>query len=387
MQRRSARLLLAATACAGAAVMAEIWAISEYANNRPDPPRPEEIRLPADLLASDPILGQRFRPNAGKFFASSHGEFAVNYQINEHGLRDAGTIFPGDRPPHVLVLGDAFVEGWGVMREATFIAEIQRQLRRRNGISQYTRLFNAGMSGYGAAQSYLQGQRLLQTIGADLIVLVYTSLMPVADHRFLQHATVDDHGIATGAGSYRFEPEGANARSDNWLMRSRLYRLAQTQLEARRARAALVPADPAHDLFAAARDAHPTFNALHQRSLEHVAALAALATEHDVEFMLVHVPLPHQVAADEWPAGRHGYAFGPGRYPAPEIALVEKFCGQHDLHCIMSAERLHEVAERNAAPVYFRHDYTLTAVGHRALANQLLDPIYEIMLKVPTTRY
>ena len=60
----------------------------------------------------------------------------------------------------------------------------------------YTRLFNAGMTGYGAAQSYLLGQRLLETIETDLIVFVYTSLMPAADHHFLKTAEVDEHGIA-----------------------------------------------------------------------------------------------------------------------------------------------------------------------------------------------
>ena len=146
-----------------------------------------------------PTLGHHFRPNAESFFVSPHGEFKVNYQINEFGLRDSGMISTFGRAPVMIALGDAFVEGWGIMPEATFTRELQRQFRQLDGADQFTRILNAGMTGYGAAQSYLLGQRLLDKLEADVLFFVYTRVMSVADHRFLANAEVDANGIAIRA--------------------------------------------------------------------------------------------------------------------------------------------------------------------------------------------
>ena len=78
----------------------------------PVPVQPNVIKIPADLVEADPTLGYHFRPNAARFFSSENDEFSVNYQINEIGLRDSGMISAIEGSPRVLVLGDAFVEGW-----------------------------------------------------------------------------------------------------------------------------------------------------------------------------------------------------------------------------------------------------------------------------------
>ena len=83
-----------------------------------------------------------------------------------------------------------------------------------------------------------------------------------------------------------------------------MWRMAAAAYEGWQARAAVVPGDPARDLFAAARERNPDSLALYRTSLRYVAALAKLAHRHDAKFILLHVPLPHQVSADEWREGR-----------------------------------------------------------------------------------
>ena len=92
----------------------------------PAPIRPNEVELPAELVEPDLVLGRRFRANASKLIESAHGEFVALYQINDIHLRGYGLIDPGSRPPYVIVLGDSFVEGWGVMSDSTFVKEIER---------------------------------------------------------------------------------------------------------------------------------------------------------------------------------------------------------------------------------------------------------------------
>ena len=185
------------TVLGGSLIVAELWVAARYADSPAILGTPK-VHLSNVLTQNDPVLGTHFRPNSESFFASPYGEFSVNYQINEIGLRDSGMISAGDRPPLVIFLGEAFVEGRGLMPEVTFIRVLQRTLRVLDDISIFTRLLNAGMPGYGAAQSYLLGQRLLNNIGADAIVFVYSSLMPTVDHDYLARVQLNEDGIAMG---------------------------------------------------------------------------------------------------------------------------------------------------------------------------------------------
>ena len=182
-----------------ALLMAEMWARWTYGTALPVPIRPNEVELPAELVEPDLVLGRRFRANASKLIESAHGEFLALYQINDIHLRGYGLIDPGSRPPYVIVLGDSFAEGWGLMSDSIFIKEIEQRLRKMEDMHYRTRLFNADMTDYGAAQSYLLGRRLLESLDPDVVVFVYTNLMPVADHRFLAGAEIDAEGLAIRA--------------------------------------------------------------------------------------------------------------------------------------------------------------------------------------------
>ena len=88
-----------------------------------------------------------------------------------------------------------------------------------------TRLFNAGMTGYGAAQSYLLGRQLLESLDPDVVVFVYTNLMPVADHRFLASAEIDAEGLALRAASANENPASTPQKTRFILDRSTLFKV------------------------------------------------------------------------------------------------------------------------------------------------------------------
>ncbi|MFT4561919.1 MAG: hypothetical protein ACI9BW_001661 [Gammaproteobacteria bacterium] len=371
--------------CVGLIVI-DLW-LRAHPTEVPLPIKPNAIKIPADLVQADPTLGYHFRPNATRFFMSANDEFSVNYQISEIGLRDSGMIAAIKGSPRVLVLGDAFVEGWGMMGDVTFLREVQRELRTTEGIHPYTRLLNAGMSGFGAAQSFLLSQRVNQTFKPDMILFVYTSLMPVADHRFLATAALDENGIAVSFKQNEADLAPiANSRK-SVLEISALYQIAQRYLAAKAAYQLLVRGDPDTDLFAAARGLNDNVVQLHERSLQHVRAIAEFADEQNMKFILLHIPLPHQVAADEWADGRRGFGFGPHTYDAPETEIVEAYCRTNQWQCVMSTPMLRKLAEQRSSAVYFRHDYMLTEVGHRALVALLLDTMKTAVSELPSNTF
>ena len=126
---------------------------------------------------------------------------------------------------------------------------------------------------------------------------------------------------------------------------------------------------------------------LHRNSLQHVKAIAEFAKKQNMKFLLLHIPLPHQVAPDEWPEGRRGYRFSRQTYDAPETEIVEEFCHANQWQCIMSAATLRALAEQRSSPVYYRHDYTLTEVGHRALVALLLETMKTAVSGLPSNTF
>lgn len=367
-----------------AIVVAELWARARFADELP-PHRPTVLELPSELVQSDPLLGRHFVPNASKFFESAHNEFKVNYQINEIGLRDSGMISSGTKQPIVLVLGDSSVEGWGVMPEATFALEMQRQLRFQKGAEIFPRILNAGMTGFGATQSYLLGKKLIDEINPKVIIFAYSSLMPVQDFRFLKHAKISSSGLVESAGTSPSAELDNNLVEQGWLNRLMLYRLLKERIDARHARENVAPGNPDNDIFAATRGTNDNIANLHGVSLAHVSALATLAKKRGINFMLLHVPLPHQVAQDEWLDGRIGHGFEPRIYDTPDVQLLNEFCRTENIECALPLDMFRQLAKERSSRIFFKYDYALTEVGHNALIDFLIGKVRSSLnIEAPT---
>lgn len=96
--------------------------------------------------------------------------FDVIYSANSHGMRDAEAPL-ASTSPRVVVLGDSFVEGWGVANEQRFT----ERLEALTGI----RHLNFGTSGsFGATQSYLLYKTFASKFEHQAVIL---SILPDND--------------------------------------------------------------------------------------------------------------------------------------------------------------------------------------------------------------
>ena len=340
-----------------AACIAEFWAREHFPDGSPWP-SPQAISLPAELIEAHPTLGYRFKPNANAFFSGPNDEFDVNYQINEYGLRDSGMFSSGPKQPLVLVLGDSYAEGYGVMRDATFTLEMQRQLRFQRGATIYPRILNAGTSGYGAIQSVDRGKRLIEELKPEIVIFTYTGLMPVADEwhendaKSIVLTDVSDRKTDTSSGL-------------------QVVQLIRDYLRARESRAAIEIGAPDTDLFAAARPGAAAPK-LHQQSLQQIVSLAEFAAEREAKFLLLHIPLPHQVANDEWSTGRTAFGFGDEIYEPPESDLLAQLCETTIPDCVLATAAFRKLASERSSRLFFPTSYAMTEVGHRAIVDLLI---------------
>jgi hypothetical protein len=123
------------------------------------------IRLPP----SDRIWGFRHDPDLGWSLPPHNARQVtvtrtVSMRSNSLGLRDA-ELAPGTGPT-ILFLGDSFTEGFDVEPEERFSDRLRGNLPA-------VRILNAGVTGYGTDQEYLQLQRLWPRVEPTVVVLMF----------------------------------------------------------------------------------------------------------------------------------------------------------------------------------------------------------------------
>jgi len=96
----------------------------------------------------DEVLGYVNTPSRTVTFANP--EFSVNVTTNSAGFRDDEASLNN---PAILLLGDSMGFGWGVEKEQTVEAQLEKLLR--------VRVLNMGVSGYGTVQEAIALQRWL----------------------------------------------------------------------------------------------------------------------------------------------------------------------------------------------------------------------------------
>ncbi|MGD9600242.1 MAG: hypothetical protein AB7O21_03305 [Gammaproteobacteria bacterium] len=332
----------------------------------------------------DQRTGMAYRINVDQLIDSPYGDFQILYKTNEIGLRDRPMGTHLRQELKFLVFGDEFAEGWGADIDQTFVVQAQLQVNEKTALKPPVRLVIAGKSGYGAAQNYLAAEPLIDALKPRAIVFVYSSLMPHADALFLRDAELVD-GLATGlkaaTGEVRL-PHLADypATPPAWLAAlargSVAGRLAAEWYGVQAAGAALTPGDPRTDRVAGIR-AGADLDAVHAESLRHVRALATLAERRGIPFLLVHVPLPPQVAADAWAEGRRIFRVSAGLHDPVDVPVVAGFCSEANLRCLHLHEEMRETAARlQSTRLYQPGELALTIDGAGVIGRWLADEIY-----------
>jgi hypothetical protein len=344
---------------------------------------PQAMDMAAQLKGArqfDPVLQDRYQPNGHAEIRSPYGEFRIAYRFNELGLRDR-PVPPrsGDPARRILVLGNSFVEGWGVEFDETFVQIAQKALSdARAGAGPPVRLIDAGIAGFGAAQSYLFARELIPKVKPDALVFVFVGSMVSADQTFLSLATLDAHGLAQGLDPDAFLKSGdAPAAapptwSDAALRRiseySALVRLFYVRSLNRQAQLQIHAGDPATDLLAAYRAPPERMAALYEPTLRHIAGMRDLAKANGIAFSVIRLPMPFELDGAAWNPGRQAYGIPQGQVlPEPDRERLDAFCVEKQISCVSADEAL----KADPASLFFRYDFHLNPNGNRAVGEWL----------------
>jgi hypothetical protein len=136
----------------------------------------------------------------------------------------------------------------------------------------------------------------------------------------------------------------------------------------------LVAGDPATDRLAGIRA--EDLKAAHAPSLRHVQALADLAASRRVPFMMVHLPLPPQVAENVWTEGRKLFGLAAGVTAIDDREVIEAFCAESRLRCLSLHDFLRDTAVSSSGKrLYHSNEIALTGSGTNAVAGWFADTL------------
>jgi hypothetical protein len=342
-------------------------------------------------VEADSVLHHRLKPS---HTATRRG---VSFRTNALGLKDRE--YPPAKPADVfriLILGDSFVEGFGLPVEDTMPKQLESELSRRRCRAR-VEVVNGGVAGYSPILEYLFLKHAGLALAPDLVVLAFDMTDVHDDFIRSKVAAFAPDGLPGAVPPDRRGESGVLApplakprwlrfldpveRSANHLQIWQSFRtsrrgqalLGSVERTPERLAALGLIGDVQYDPVAITRDVEGaregTAWAITERYL---GGMAALARRHGVPLALVVYPHSHQVSATESPGGRRKMGVGPGFSASDRpFRRLDALGRRHDLPVI---DLVSLFRERSAGegPLFFADDMHHNARGARVFADGVL---------------
>ncbi|MBL4888992.1 MAG: hypothetical protein JKX97_03085 [Candidatus Lindowbacteria bacterium] len=314
------------------------------------------------VMQQDPILDHSLRPFSRGRMKSR--EYDVTYEINSFGLRD---VEPEEGS--VMILGDSFMEGYGV-KESDALAALLR--------SKGMKIVNAGVKSYSPLLEYLYLKHRGLKLKPSKVILFFDLSDPANDQYYSGRLVTAKDGTPeyiTPKTSGLLVPKG---RLFGWLnthsslfayVLHRLHKIFPGQAEDLGYTGETI----ANNLLFAARDSEPddTYYPRWNKSLSYILNIQDLLKKNNIPFTLVTYPYGHQVSVDAWKEGRRAHHFPDGVSSDRPFRFLEQWSKENDIDFFS----LDEVFLSHPEPgsLYFTYDGHWTPEGHRVAANATYD--------------
>lgn len=312
------------------------------------------------VMRVDPVLDHCFRPNAVGRMRSR--EYDVMYRINSVGLRD-----DEPRPRGYLLLGDSFMEGYGVARGKTLA-----DLLRARGLN----IVNAGMKSYSPLLEYLFLKHRGLALEPDTVVL-FLDLTDVTNDEFYGRRLVTDAAgepLAVRPRQLSIPwPSAATAEflGGHSVLYAYLEHLAYKHFPASKDDLGYAGGAPGDDFLLAGRDAisdteyYPHWTA----TLSHLKRIRDLCRAHGKPFLLVTYPYAHQISPKAWTKGRVGHGFTEAVASDRPFRFVERWAAGESIPVLS----LDGTFKAHPAPetLFFDWDGHWTEKGHALAADEV----------------
>lgn len=142
---------------------------------------------------SDPIYHHSLRPSSD--YIERTPEYVVEMKTNSMGLRGDEYVPGHEKEFKIVMLGDSFVEGFGVPEESCLVRRLERRLNSMEERGVKYVVFNSGIAGYSPILEYLLLRDRALLLGPQLVVLCYDMSDVQEDVLYAEDAVFDSMGV------------------------------------------------------------------------------------------------------------------------------------------------------------------------------------------------
>lgn len=294
--------------------------------------------MPTDsCMRRDELLGFSLKPYASCWRQSR--DFKVTYEINSLGLRDRQISEEKSAGvKRILLLGDSFTEGTGVILEHTFGKQLEDLFKLE--------VINAGVSGYSTLHEYLWLKERGLRLQPDLIIL------NVNEADLGEAAKYHQIWQKRGFKDLQIEPSGSVVDKLKLLtlIRDRVMPLWRRKSE------------PKTSVFVTSPD--------YWRLVESdIRRIDFLTRGRNIPLLVVFQPHGHHVSSTAWAKGRLVHGFEVGRiYPPLMPKLLDELAKEVGFKFLDLTDVF---AATDATALYFPDDGHWTATGHKLAAETI----------------
>ncbi len=320
----------------------------------------------------DPVLHHSLKPSSSYVLKTS--EFEVEIRTNSMGFRDR-EYDPTDRDKFkILVMGDSFVEGYGVIADSCFVRRVERDLNLHGTIGY--RVFNFGVASYSPIIEYL----LLRSRGLDLnpqLVILCFDMSDIQDDLLYgEFAELDSSGIPvkvvprvlpSGRPSW-FLPQGAFG--DFIRKYSYVYAFLSPLVDRFKAEPIAGLTTLKGRILHTEDSVTGRWQRYFERSESYIKDVSDLLRARGINLLLVVYPWGHQVNANEWTEGRKLLGLEQRTYNSAIFSSLERFAQRDSIPFLNMTETFRYHSNGH---LYYRIDEHWTNEGHRVAADTLAE--------------
>lgn len=321
------------------------------------------------VMRSDPILDHSLRPNSVGRMKSP--EYDIPYRINSLGLRDdEPDAWPsGDT---VLILGDSFMEGYGVER-GELLADRLQTIADRSG--KKWNVVNAGVKSYSPLLEYLFLIHRGLALRPDTVLLFYDLSDPSNDIYYSRRLErgADGKPLSIRPRSKPIALPGALGRflDAHSVLYDYIVHMGQKYLSTSNDDVGYAGAAKDMEPLFPGRDSMPDTDYYPRwtKTFEYLRDIRDLLASRGIAFTLVTYPYGHEVCADCWRIGRAAHNFPPGVSSDRPLKCLADFAASESIPLIP----LLPVFKNHPHPesLYFTWDGHWTAAGHAVAAEEV----------------
>jgi hypothetical protein len=321
---------------------------------------------------SDPIYHHSLRPSSS--YIERTPEYVVEMKTNSMGLRGDEYVPGHEKEFKIVMLGDSFVEGFGVPEESCLVHWLEGRLNSTEDRGVKYVVFNFGVAGYSPILEYLLLRDRALLLDPQLVVLCYDMSDVQEDVLYAEDAVFDPMGVPVRVnptspkfGNLGLFPRGAlqTFLKDHSYFYSLISAFAQT----------LKP----HPLFElgnihAGRFMH-TVDSTSERwdiyfseSESYIKLITEMLRKRNIPFVLSVHPMGHQVNEIEWAEGRKYWGLESRRYNSAIMRSLEEFAERNSTPFLNMTETFRR---QSKGDLYYPVDGHWTVRGNQVAADTL----------------